>query len=393
MGLPKNGFFGYDGKDGEEIMMILKYGFGALALAAMFAVLPLGNQSCAQGAAGAGAGGANSGAAGGAGIAPQTCDTQVWQTMEMRSRMETEREIMQNQNLIFKPDSILAYTCFDKFAEHAAQYGGVIFTHTTYWDGKEIIPWGEPDGMDYSMKQVVLKSMKTYMDSNFPYSMLGDRGNDLGAGGGGGGGRGGLGAADGMGRYSTSQTGKGDYACNRMNAVWKAAKCMNFIHNENFQDIDGYYPFINLKGHDGGDDIKGYETINDTREYPPALKCTAENPVYQNSWLDAYRKSRNENSFGAMNKFYEFSIPLEKAYKDVRKKVEPGTCPTNGAILTGVTVIESEASGGGEYPDGVCTNPGCVYVKSGSNAGTCQAGGGGGGGGGATQGQGTGAAE
>lgn len=342
--LPKRAFFGYDGKDGMKTM-ILRYGIVILALTAFFAVLPLGNNSCAS------AGGA------GGGIAPQTCDTEVWKTMEMRARMETEREIMQNQNLIFKPDSILAYTCFDKFAEHAAEYGGVIFTHTTYWDGKLIIPWGPPDGMDHAMKQVVLQSMDKYIQSNFPYAMLGGRGDDIGG--------------TGMNAYTTSMTGKGTYACDRMNNVWKVAKCLNFIHNDKFQDTDGYYPFIDMKGHDGGDNIKGYQTIIETREYPTALKCEGAVKVYQNSWYDAWSKARNENSFGNMNRFYDFSTPLRTTFTDVREKVEPGEC--SDAIMTGVTVIQSAASGGDEYLDGVCTNPGCVYKKGGKNQpGSCE---------------------
>jgi len=328
--------------------MTINYKYSALTVLALLATalsfLPMGNKSCAQGAAGGDGGG----------IAPQTCDTQVWQTMEMRAKLETEREVMQNQNLIFKPDSILSYVCFDKFAEHAAKYGGVLFTHTTYWDGKEIIPWGPPWGMDEAMKNVVEKSMKTYMDSNFPYSMLGGRGQFLGS--------------SGLDTYQTSQAGKGDYECSRMNAVWKAAKCMNYIHNSSFKDTDGFYPFADLQGYQGGDNIAGYETIKDTRKFPDALKCSADAPVDGNTWINAYRYSRDETSFGSMNKYYDFSQPLDKVFTDVRKKVEPGQC--DKPILTGVTVIESAASGGDTYADGVCTNPGCVFKKDG-NQGSC----------------------
>ena len=38
-------------------------------------------------------------------IAPQPCDPQFFRQMESRAWLEAEREIMQNQNLIFKPDS------------------------------------------------------------------------------------------------------------------------------------------------------------------------------------------------------------------------------------------------------------------------------------------------
>lgn len=330
------------------------YIYGFLGILAGLCLLPMGNDGCA----GAGTGG---------GIAPQTCDTQVWQTMEMRARMETEREIMQNQNLIFKPDSVLAYTCFDKFAAHASLYGGSLFTHTKYWGGQEIIPWGAQYGMDEAMKNVVTKSMETYMTSNFNHSMLGGRGSSMPSGGASGASR--DTATQGLNTYKTTQVpSKGsDYSCAQMNAVWTAAKCMNFIHNANFTE-DGYHPFIDLKGHNGGQDVAGYQTYKDVRSFPTA--CTSEAPVFNNTWEQAWRKSRNEDSFGSMNRFYQYSEPLNKVFTDVREKVEPGQC--SDAILTGVQVIESVASGGQEYADGVCTNPGCVFQKNG-NSGRCVA--------------------
>ena len=45
-------------------------------------------------------------------IAPQSCDSNYWRQLSSRAWLEAEREIMQNQNLIFKPDSVLQYTCF-----------------------------------------------------------------------------------------------------------------------------------------------------------------------------------------------------------------------------------------------------------------------------------------
>lgn len=348
-GLPKAVVFGYDRTQGKKRAMNLKYvySFGLIAIAAAF--LPFGNDTCAQ-------------TTGGGSIAPQTCDTQVWQTMEMRAKMETEREIMQNQNLIFKPDSILAYTCFDKFAAHSALYAGSLFTHTKYWDGKEIIEWGDKGnyvGMDKAMENVVTQSMKTYMESNFDHSMLGGRGDLMSSGGG---------SSGGLGKYQTTQVPSkgGDYTCARMEAVWKAAKCMNFIHNANFKE-DGFHPYLDLKDHNGDQDVAGYQTYGDVRNFPTA--CSSTSPVDGNPWDQAWLKSRNENSFGDMNKFYKFSEPLDKVFTDVRKKVDPEKC--SDPILTGVTVIESNASGGSDYADGVCTNPGCVF-KKGGNRGRCE---------------------
>jgi hypothetical protein len=302
-------------------------------------------------------------------IAQQTCDTEVWKTMTDRAHIETEREIMQNQNLIFKPDSILAYTCFDNFAAHASLYVGQLFTHTKYWNGKLIIEWGAPYGMDNAMQKVVIDSMKPYIEGSFKYSMLGGRGEFIA-------GTSGGGALS----YKTPQDignmGR-TYSCDVMNNVWKAAKCLNFIHNSDFEETDGFYPFIGLEPVDGDAKIKGYDEIKETRVFPTDLTCAGgAEPIYgksgqegQSSWEVAYRDSRNETEFGDPNRYYQFGEPLDTAHKKVREKVELGKCHT--AILTGVQVLESPSGSAQPYADGVCTNPGCIFVKNGMS-GSCQ---------------------
>lgn len=293
-------------------------------------------------------------------IAKQTCDTKVWKTMEDRAHMEAEREIMQNQNLIFKPDSILAYTCFDNMAAHASLYVGQLFTHTKYWNGKEIIEWGDPYGMDVAMQKVVIDSLKPYIKGSFEYTMLGGRGSML--------------SSSGLGLQTPKDIGnKGrTYSCDVMNNVWKAAKCMNFIHNSVFSTTDGFYPFIGLEPVGGGSKIAGYDEIKETRKYPSKLACSDSTgkPLYnKEGWMEGYRDSRNETDFGVKDRYYQFGTPLDQAFIDVRKKLEPGKCSEGGAIKTGVRVLQSPSGDGEVYDDGVCTNPGCVYDRGG----TCKA--------------------
>jgi hypothetical protein len=295
------------------------------------------------------------------GIAQQTCDTEVWKTMEHRAHIEAEREIMQNQNLIFKPDSVLAYTCFDDFAAHASLNVGQLFTHTKYWNDKEIIEWGAPNGMDNAMQKVVIDSMKPYLEGSFNYGMLGGRGNQLGA--------------SGLGPKIAKDIGnKGrTYSCDQMNKVWKHAKCLNFIHNQQFATTDGFYPFIGLEPMEGGTKIKGYDEIKETRKYPSQLACGDDTgkPIYNSEWKDAYHFSRNEteSGFGDPNKYYPFGETLKTAYKDVREMIkDEGSCAL--PIYTGVMVLESASGSGTPYKDGVCTNPGCVYSKA-HTSGSC----------------------
>ncbi len=280
-------------------------------------------------------------------IAAQTCDTEVWRTMATRARMETEREIMQNQNLIFKPDSILAYTCFDSMAAHAAAQAGVLFTHTAYWSPMPIA-WGAPYGMDNAVNQTVLAAMRTYYDSNFPHEMLGGRGRELS-----------------LPRHqvTTTPSSNSTYACSMMGQVWATAKCMNFLHLNAFAE-DGFFPFINLQPIEGNA-VAGYQAITDTRNYP--TPCTAP-PFSDSTWVLQYRQSRNESAFGAVDALYEFGSPLRETYAGVRDRIQPGLCRESAPIPTGVTVILSPDARD-PYQDGVCSNPGCTY-RGGGDAGT-----------------------
>jgi hypothetical protein len=307
-----------------------------IALSGLFMLMPSSKDACAQST-----------------IAQQTCDTQVWKTMESRARLETEREIMQNQNLIFKADSILNYTCFDSFAAHAAQNVGVLFTHTTYFNGSQVIAWGSPYGMDFALDRAVIGSMKPYIQTNFNHSYLGGRGQYVGL-------------SSPVVNNIPSQGAQ--YQCDVMSEIWKVAKCLNFIHVQPFSTTDGYFPFIDIKGINNPD-VAGYAnaSIGDTRKFP--TDCTG-SPILGSDWQTLYRDSRNETGFGANDKFYQYGTPMRNTYQAVRLLVEPAQC--GSAIPTGVMVILGPGDSAQKYMDGICTNPGCSYLKgSGNNVGTC----------------------
>lgn len=281
-------------------------------------------------------------------IAPQTCDTQVWQTMDAKARLETEREIMANQTLIYKPDSILNYTCFDQFAAHATANLGVLFTHTTYFGGSPILPWSGSEGMDTAIDRTVIASLQTYLSENFRHTYLGGRGDEVG-----------LSVKPGPGQ-NVSPQGR-SYACNHMGQVWAIAKCINFNHNGKFNDTDGFYPFADLAPMTGGQPVKGYQQIGDTRRFPTACGGT---PVTGSTWEQLYAWSKNTS-----DRYYPYGVPLNETFTQVRDMVKPGNCGTARAILTGVKVVLSPSSTT-TYDDGVCTNAGCTYKKDGTCAGS-----------------------
>ncbi len=306
-------------------------------------------------------------------IAPQTCDSNVWSTMENRARMETEREIMQNQNLIFKADSVLDYVCFDKFAAHASVHVGSLFTHSTYWNnGQPLLVYGRNGNpywsMDKALEEVVLNSMNTYLgtsstsggtslSTNFGHDLLGGRGRWLN-----------------LPKYQNLQTMPNpgqDYSCDVMAKVWMAAKCMNFLHTAPFDTTDGFYPFADLRAGPGSsNNIAGYQTKGDVRDYPVACNGTPITPT----WATIYYNSKNatNNAFTA-DRYFNFLTVNNTVFPAIWYMMAPGggtvqQGPNSGntqcsaPIPTGVTVLLSPSSTSGQA-DGVCANPGCTYIS------------------------------
>ena len=326
-------------------------------------------------------------AASGSQIAPQPCDPAYWNTMKSRAWMEAEREIIQNQNLIFKPDSVLEYVCFDKFADHSAEHAGSIFVHTSYF-GKEILKKTDDSvSMQGALSKVVGASLKSYQDGSFNVGRyLSSRAHDIKN----------KGDETALNKNLNAYNGRvqyGSYSCDVMKEVWKTAKCINFIDNDGFLKTgDGFYPFKKLEPVQGakGEAVKGYQDSfsgdNDPRQWPYTLRCKG--PEAQGT---ASTETKAPNGWGAeidqsINKkdvLYPYETPLAETFQKVRERIEPGgaksgsssTTGTGGgcaqAIETGITVLTTADPNG--YKDGVCTNPGCTYTKgSTSTVGKCQ---------------------
>lgn len=301
-------------------------------------------------------------------IAPQPCDSEYWKQLTARAWLEAEREIMQNQNLIFKPDSVFQYTCFDRFLNINAWEGGDIFVHTAYF-GDPILPRGSEYAMEKALDNVVYQSLDKYLGDNYDHTFLGGRtGDDM------------LGSES-IEHEIRPVTTKlsGGYVCQHMSKVWKAAKCANFIDNEAFEKTDGFYPFTSIAGHGGGSSVAGYAdgaiTDGDARQFPSSAKCSGLGG--SGAYADLLGKDWDEHSQAAANRkddgkeYYDamkFQTPLKKVFEDVEKRLTPDSC-FETPIYTGVTIIVNEEE---SHADGACTNPGCVYKKSGTS-GTCAA--------------------
>lgn len=282
-------------------------------------------------------------------IAPQPCDAQYWRQMSARAWMESEREIMQNQNLIFKPDSVLEYVCFDQFVSINGWAGGDIFVHTDYF-GPKIIKRTAEEAVQRALFKVVSESLDAYKEKNFNHSFLGGRAV--------------LMNADKANSSFQPAVNKQKYTCQTMSKIWKAAKCANFVDNSSFEATDGFYPFDAIKKHKNGEDVGGYaDTIKETRIFPSALRCASDNQGAGGTWEDQIKYAENKGE-----ELYKFQSALGDIFKEVGEKIEPGKCTGSDgnaakAIKTGIMVI---IDGEESHEDGVCTNPGCSYNKDGT---------------------------
>jgi len=246
-------------------------------------------------------------------VAPQPCDPNFFEQMKSRAWLEAEREIMQNQNLIFKADSVLEYTCFDRFANLAAWPTGDIFSHSAYF-GEPIIEREDLNyALQHSIQNIVMNAVVSFRIENFDHNLLGGRGDVL----------------DMIDReWDPVTTPYLPYQCTVMNEVWQTSKCLNFVHNADLM-YDGFMPLDTLECAEGTDcePVDGYDVADIrtlVRQFPePCGPGTG-----MHAWGDQIELAENEGQI-----LYLYQEPLALIFEDVA--------------------------------DGVCSNPGCTYANGG----------------------------
>jgi len=246
-------------------------------------------------------------------LPPTGCDPEYYDSLEARAWLEAQREITQNQNLIFKPDSVLEYTCFDKFVGELAHSG--LFSESGRW-GSGL----GGDSLDKALDKTVMEPLFTYYTNNFPHAFLGGR----------------LGYS-----YNMASRGSGlsGYFCDTMNKIWQQAKCMNFVDNET---NDGFFTF------------EQYRDGADKRALP--TQCSGD---------------LSEKYIQAINTAWA-DVPWEKDpvvmfYDDI----DHSDCSQSPVISTGVKVVRPTAEVP-EHEEKYCVMQGCVYVPSDKTTGACE---------------------
>lgn len=130
------------------------------------------------------------------------CEGDVWSQMQMRARLHGQMDLAVAENLIYKPDSVLEYTCFDRFIT-------VLGANASFY-------------IDPGLLDVIIRySMEEYLFENFGHTYMGGRAPP----------------------NNTPAPGGTEYICSAMTAVWSMAKCLNSenTHPTNGSIIDVHY--------------------------------------------------------------------------------------------------------------------------------------------------------
>ncbi len=289
------------------------------------------------------------------------CDPLLMDAMEQRAWLEAQREIAQNQNIIVKPDSVLEYTCFDRFLGHLAG------TETSGWLFSEIACCGitpQYNILNNVLGYGVAYAMENYIKLNFGHTFMGGKtAVDYPA----------LPAtADDI--YQPANPNPiygGAYNCDRMAAVWEAARCADFYDNTSVQDAagnaragpsNGFFDFPYFVDWDPRQII--YNPLGAGGGTP--LNCRS--PITQDAMNVAFN---NRTPFYTLSPENTGAGPYpEDNISSNFARILPGGC--SNPIPTGIMVTRFGPGAPAPYPDAFCPNPGCYYqVGGGGGLGTC----------------------
>lgn len=265
------------------------------------------------------------------------CATDTWASIVNQSVLQARREMLVNQRLITKPDSVLAYGCFNLYLKKTKE-SDYIFSGTDRWANVSVplmngdtatinVSMGS-DSLDYALYTVVFLAHRKYLEANFNHSYLGGTSTDTGT-------------------NTAVVNNPDDTSCDIMAKIWQQAKC------KNLEDAEIFYTFEDLVDFD-------------PRTFPDNMACN-DSGITQ----EMIAKARNTD-----HKFVEFS--KIKTHLDYMKAPEGNSGSCMSPIPTGVTIVRGWAPAGQklgdlvQYPDAVCSNAGCTYqVKLPSGEGKC----------------------
>jgi hypothetical protein len=275
------------------------------------------------------------------------CDGDVMNTIFARAYLNAQQDIMVNQTLIQKPDSVFEYSCFDKWPGIMAEHIPPLFSESDAFKDIDIdvgttrgsridhtgyMPVYPPEHkMRALLEKAIVPVLDQYIKANFAHGYLGGT-TTL--------------------QYDPAKIGDGTYSCDEMNKVWKIAKCVNFmdagIYTERGNGL--FYEFEDLIGFDPR--IHPEPCNNPPANYNQAMIDLSNNAVKAFSRLEPFRPSPTAKN---------------SAWSDL---LQPGQCENTYPIPTGLKVKRDEKIMSGnlvvdvqtyEYDEYTCPVPGCNY--------------------------------
>ncbi len=267
--------------------------------------------------------------AGAADIRPG-CDPEFMDALEARSWILGQRRISQNQNLIFKPDSVLEYSCFD-------QHIGYLAANEARRFSEEIEYWGpisaiSPETLDFALFEVVTMPLIEYLNANFFHTFLGGRMEDIGG----------------------EAPPYGVYNCLAMQTVWLEARCQQFMEEGT---RDGFYDFP-------------WYFANDPRVIPPEFECLPAEAIAPGI-IEVYRGQGQDGIHGDEHLLYTLYEENDPALDDgvfyeedpilvyeLLDLMLPDDCALSAVVPTGVFI---EIPGDKSFAEHVCSMPGCSF--------------------------------
>lgn len=242
--------------------------------------------------------------AAGPAVAQTACDPQFMDAIEARGFVEAARENAQNQNLMFKPDSVFEYSCFRDHAP-AVQTNAV-----SQFDA---------DSLNFP----TLNQVEQYVYTNYGDIFLDSRYDDTGF---------------------TIAAPPADM-CNAIASVWEISRCMNFYNRE---DLEGFF------------DLTHY-TANDPRQLPTSLGACPSLPYVGGVSMAVDVAYNNDTAAWTMPAYARDTTDYISDPVDLQDAMyEPGAC--GDPIPTGLRVVDlNSAMATTPYDEKVCSNPACVY--------------------------------
>lgn len=236
----------------------------------------------------------------------QSCNQSYYDTLASRAWLEAQRKVQQAENYIFKPDSVLDYSCFDRMMNNAALETEQIFSeyHAEYCF---------PDSLDCAVEALVMNGAIAYLDSNFNHNFLG----------------------------GNSEESRDDYdpdmhkMCQVMTNIWPIAKCIHFSPD---MAVDHFYSFEEYAGLE----VRTLPTeCGEAPDWDTEIQNTYES---EGDW----RTDLTDTTASTEEEYDRFILAPTGG--------DPNPSECGPFIRTGVSYTLIRKS----IPDGICSNPGCT---------------------------------